>query len=128
MTATLILAGDVNLMNVTDAAVPFRHVAAAFNAADAIFANLECCLHLPQRRSHAAEGFFADPQIGGEALRLSGIDAVGIANNVNYGAENIAASIARLDQLGVSHTGAGANLAAARAPAIAAPNRLPNVL
>ena len=118
MTATLILAGDVNLMNVTDAALPFRHVTDTLNAADAVFANLECCLHLPARRSHAVEGFFADPQIGGEALRLGGIDAVGVANNVNYGADNIAASLARLDQLGVAHTGAGANLAAARAPAM----------
>jgi hypothetical protein len=124
MTATLILAGDVNLMNVTDATVPFRHVAAALDEANAVFANLECCLHLPSRRSHAAEGFFADPQIGGEALRLSGIDAVGIANNVNYGTENIAASIARLDQLGVAHTGAGANLATARAPAMIVRNGL----
>ncbi len=118
MTAKLILAGDVNLMNVTDATVPFRQVADVLNGAGAVFANLECCLHLPARRSHAAEGFFADPQIGGEALRLSGIDAVGIANNVNYGAENIAASIARLDEIGVGHTGAGANLVAARAPAM----------
>ena len=124
MATTLILAGDVNLMNVTDATLPFRRVADALNGADAVFANLECCLHLPQRRSHAAEGFFADPQIGGQALRLSGIDAVGIANNVNYGADNIAASIARLDQLGVAHTGAGANLAAARAPAMIVSNDL----
>jgi poly-gamma-glutamate capsule biosynthesis protein CapA/YwtB (metallophosphatase superfamily) len=124
MAGRLILVGDVNLMNVIDAAVPFRHVAAELHAADAVFGNLECCLHLPPRKSHANEGFFADPQIGGEALRLSGIHAVGIANNVNYGAENIAASIARLDQLGVLHTGAGANLAAARAPAIIARNGL----
>ena len=122
MTGKLILAGDVNLMNVTDATIPFRHIAAELHTADAVFANLECCLHLPSRQSHANEGFFADPQIGGEALRLSGIHAVGIANNVNYGAENIAASIARLDQLGVLHTGAGANLADARAPAIIARN------
>ena len=53
MTLRLILAGDVNLMNVTDAAIPFRHVAAELNAADAVFANLECCLHLPSRQSHA---------------------------------------------------------------------------
>ena len=96
MTLRLILAGDVNLMNVADPKIPFRHVAAELHAADAVFGNLECCLHLPPQRSHAAEGFFADPEIGGEALRLSGIDAVGIANNVNYGAGNIAASIARL--------------------------------
>jgi poly-gamma-glutamate synthesis protein (capsule biosynthesis protein) len=120
----LILTGDVNLMNVGDATIPFRHVAAELHGADAVFSNLECCLHLPARRSHAAEGFFADPQVGGEALRLSGIHAVGIANNVNYGAENIAASIALLDRIGVLHTGAGADLAAARAPAIIVRNTL----
>jgi poly-gamma-glutamate capsule biosynthesis protein CapA/YwtB (metallophosphatase superfamily) len=124
MAGRLILTGDVNLMNVADATVPFRHVAGALQAADVVFANLECCLHLPARRSHATEGFFADPQTGGEALRLSGIHAVGIANNVNYGTDNIAASISRLDQLGVKHTGAGPTLAAARAPAIVVRNGL----
>jgi hypothetical protein len=78
MAHRLILAGDVNLMKVTNAGVPFRHMAAELHAADAVFANLECCLHLPPRRSRANEGFFADPRIGGEALRLSGIQAVGI--------------------------------------------------
>jgi poly-gamma-glutamate capsule biosynthesis protein CapA/YwtB (metallophosphatase superfamily) len=124
MAGRLILTGDVNLMNVTDPTVPFRHVAAELHAADVVFGNLECCLHLPSRHSHGNEGFFADPQAGGEALRLSGIHAVGIANNVNYGSDNIAASIARLDQLGVLHTGAGRNLAEARAPAIIASNNL----
>jgi poly-gamma-glutamate synthesis protein (capsule biosynthesis protein) len=124
MARRLILTGDVNLMNVTDAAVPFRRVAAELHAADAVFGNLECCLHIPERRSQSAEGFFAEPIIGGEALRSSGIRAVGIANNVNYGAANIAASIARLDEVGVLHTGAGPDLAAARAPAIIARNGL----
>jgi poly-gamma-glutamate capsule biosynthesis protein CapA/YwtB (metallophosphatase superfamily) len=124
MAGRLILAGDVNLMNVTDSTVPFRQVADQLHAADVVFANLECCLHLPSRRSHANEGFFADPQVGGEALRTAGIHAVGIANNVNYGSVNIAASIARLDQVGVLHTGAGPDLAAARAPAIVARNGL----
>ena len=120
MPGKLSLAGDVNLMNVTDATVPFRHVAAELHSADVVFANLECCLNLPSRQSLADEGFFVDPQVGGEALRLSGIHAVGLANNVNYGSTNIAASIARLDQIGVLHTGAGPNLPAARAPAIIA--------
>jgi poly-gamma-glutamate capsule biosynthesis protein CapA/YwtB (metallophosphatase superfamily) len=122
MPGRLILAGDVNLMNVADAAVPFRRIAAEFQAADAVLANLECCLHLPSRRSHSAEGFFADPQAGGEALRLSGIHAVGLANNVNYGWSNIGASIAKLDEIGVLRTGAGPDLAAARAPAIVVRN------
>jgi poly-gamma-glutamate capsule biosynthesis protein CapA/YwtB (metallophosphatase superfamily) len=122
MAGRLILTGDVNLMNVTDPTIPFRHVAAELHAADAVFSNLECCLNLPARRSHATEGFFADPKVGIEALRLSGIRAVGIANNVNYGTDNICASIARLDELGMPHTGAGPNLAAARAPVIIARN------
>ena len=110
MAGRLILAGDVNLKNITDSTVPFRQVVAKLHSADVVFANLECCLHLPPHLSHANEGFFADPQVGGEALRLAGIHAVGIANNVNYGSANIAASIARLDQLGVLHTSTGVRL------------------
>ena len=62
--------------------------------------------------------------MGGEALRLSGIHAVGIANNVNYGTANIAAFIARLEEIGILHTGAGSNFSAARVPAIVSRNGL----
>jgi len=115
---TMILTGDVNLMNVTDPAVPFRRVADEFRAADVVFSNFECCL-VPRPRGHSVknEGFFADPEAGA-ALTLAGIHAVGIANNVHYGEEAILGSIARLDALGLAHTGAGADLAAASAPAI----------
>jgi poly-gamma-glutamate capsule biosynthesis protein CapA/YwtB (metallophosphatase superfamily) len=58
--------------------------------------------------------------VGGEALKRARFHAVGIANNVNYGTTNIMASIARLDAVGVLHTGAGPDLAAARAPVIVA--------
>ena len=116
---TLILTGDVNLMNVDDPAVPFARVRDMFCAADMVFSNLECCLYRPpQGHSFHNEGFFADPASGGAALRLAGIGAVGIANNVNYGEAAILGSIARLDALGIPHTGAGANLAAARAPVV----------
>lgn len=119
MALKMILTGDVNLVNVTDPAVPFRRVAAEFRAADIVFSNFECCLYDPPG-GHAVdqEGFYASPTTGGEALKLAGIQAVGIANNVNYGEAAINASIARLDQLGIPHTGAGANRAAARAPVI----------
>ncbi len=50
-------------------------------------------------------------------MTSAGIGAVGIANNVHYG-EAIAGSIAQLDRIGILHTGAGKNLAAARAPAV----------
>ena len=119
MPAKMILTGDVNLMNVTDATVPFARVADELHKADVVFSNLECCLvETPRGHSVGNEGFFADPDVGGEALKLAGIHAVGIANNVHYGDANIRASIARLDALGILHAGAGANLAAARAPVI----------
>ncbi len=118
MAVTMILTGDVNLMAVTDPAVPFRRVGAELQAADIVFGNLECCLVKPARHSVGNEGFFADPIVGGEALRLSGLQAVGIANNVHYGEASILASIARLDELGIAHTGAGRDLAQARAPVV----------
>jgi poly-gamma-glutamate capsule biosynthesis protein CapA/YwtB (metallophosphatase superfamily) len=115
----LILTGDVNLMGVVDAAVPFARVAADFAAADLVFCNLECCLYAPDGgHSVDHEGFFADPVVGGAVLTGAGVGAVGLANNVNYGEAAISASIATLDRLGVAHTGAGANLTEARRPAI----------
>jgi poly-gamma-glutamate capsule biosynthesis protein CapA/YwtB (metallophosphatase superfamily) len=119
MATKMILTGDVNLMNVTDPAVPFSLVAEEFREADIVFSNLECCFYQrPAGHSVEHEGFFADPEIAGEALQTAGIQAVGITNNVNYGEAAIMASIARLDELGVAHTGGGANRALARAPVI----------
>ena len=118
---SMILIGDVNLMNVADPAVPFAQVGDELRAADIVFANLECCLYEPPD-GHVVEneGFFAEPGIAGETLKNGGIAAVGLANNVNYGGAAILSSIERLDRLGIAHTGAGANLGAARAPAIVA--------
>jgi hypothetical protein len=119
MAMKMILTGDVNLMNITDPGVPFSLVQTEFRAADIIFCNLECCLYQPPiGHSIEHEGFYADPGLAGEALRSAGIHAVGVANNVNYGEAAIAASITRLDELGIAHTGAGVNRAAARVPAI----------
>jgi poly-gamma-glutamate capsule biosynthesis protein CapA/YwtB (metallophosphatase superfamily) len=116
----LIMTGDVNLMGVEDASVPFARVAADFNAADLVFSNLECCLYKPDAaHSVEHEGFFADPTIGGAVLTGAGVDVVGIANNVNYGEAAISASIATLDKCGIAHTGAGANRTEARSPALA---------
>jgi poly-gamma-glutamate capsule biosynthesis protein CapA/YwtB (metallophosphatase superfamily) len=113
----LVLTGDVNLMNVTDPSIPFARVADELTDA-LVFSNLECCLFDPGGHSVHNEGFYAHPGPGGEALKRAGIAAVGIANNVNYGETAIHASLARLDALGVAHTGAGRNLDEARAPAL----------
>lgn len=119
MSRKLVLTGDVNLMNVDDPRVPFARVAAEFRETDFVFSNLECCLYdPPPGHSHDNEGFYASPQAAGETLKLGGIQAVGIANNVNYGERAILSSIEWLDALAIPHTGAGVNLEAARAPAI----------
>jgi poly-gamma-glutamate synthesis protein (capsule biosynthesis protein) len=116
--ATLILTGDVNLKGVTDAAVPLARVNDELRKGDLVFCNLECLLSVPPAdHSHSNEGFFVDPDVGAKVLKDAGISVVGIANNVHYG-EPINASVAQLDRIGVLHTGAGGNLAAARAPVI----------
>lgn len=125
MRATLMIAGDLNLVNVHEAATPFSLLKDDFAQADIRFGNLECCLYrAPLIHSVDNEGFYAEPEAGGEALRLAGFDAVGTANNVTYGEAAILASMARLDAMGIPHTGAGAHLDAARKPAVVSFNGL----
>lgn len=118
MDQTLVLTGDMNFKGVTDPTVVFARIADVTRSADILFGNLECCFHdVPGHDSGEREGFYA-PLIAAEALTLAGFDAVGTANNVTYGEAAILASLARLDELGIAHTGAGRNRAAACRPAI----------
>jgi poly-gamma-glutamate capsule biosynthesis protein CapA/YwtB (metallophosphatase superfamily) len=118
MRRTLMLTGDVNLMNVTDPAVPFARVTDTLRQADVLFGNLECCFYEPPAgHSVEREGFYA-PLASAQALAVGGFHAIGNANNVNYGEEAIRSSLRRLDDLGILHAGAGLNREAARAPAI----------
>src|SRR5438128_12506211 len=104
-------AGDINLMNVSDAEAPFVQVRDVLHEADARFANLECWFYVPPAaRSLSDEGFYARPEIA-RALRIAPVDAVGTANNVNYGADAILSSLRVLDDLGIPHSGSGANAA-----------------
>jgi poly-gamma-glutamate capsule biosynthesis protein CapA/YwtB (metallophosphatase superfamily) len=118
MKRVLMLAGDVNLMNVTDPRVPFARIEATLRQADVLFGNLECCFYEPPG-AHAPdrEGFYA-PLASAQALVIGGFRAVGVANNVNYGDEAIRCSLARLADLGIPSTGAGLNRHSARAPAV----------
>ena len=119
---TLMFAGDVNLMNVTDARAPFARVIEALRQADLRFANLECCFYEPAAaRSLSDEGFYASPAMA-DALRIAGFDVVGTANNVNYGADAILSSLRALDALGIPHTGSGADSVAAHEPALTRAN------
>jgi poly-gamma-glutamate synthesis protein (capsule biosynthesis protein) len=118
MRRTLMLTGDINLMNVVDPQVPFARVKETLRHADVLFGNLECCFYEPAtEHSLEHEGFHAQ-LTSAHALVIGGYQAVGTANNVNYGADAIRSSLRRLDDLGIQHTGAGVNREAARAPAI----------
>ena len=118
MIQTLILAGDINLQGVTAPEAIFAKIAPAIRSADVVFGNLECCFYeAPGHEPGLREGFYAPP-IAAEALSLAGFDVVGTANNVTFGDEAILASLARLDALGIAHTGAGRNLDEARKPAL----------
>jgi poly-gamma-glutamate synthesis protein (capsule biosynthesis protein) len=118
MRHNLILTGDINLLGVTDPSRPFARVQDQLRAADVVFANLECCFYEPEgERSPEDEGFYA-PLKAAEALTITGVHAVGNANNVTYGAAAIRSSLKRLDELGILHTGAGVNSTTARQPVI----------
>ena len=128
MRATMMLTGDVNLMGVDDPDVPFRRVVDTLRKADVVFGNLECCLYEPPvartmmpDEISGYEGFYAPPA-SGRALLAGGFHCVGNANNQNYGPEQISASNACLDQLGIPHVGTGNNRKEARAPAIVSRN------
>ncbi|ODT82483.1 MAG: hypothetical protein ABS76_07640 [Pelagibacterium sp. SCN 64-44] len=115
----IMIIGDINLKNLTDPAVPFARIGETLHAADAVLANLECCLFEPGNGHHGEDkAFHVKPEIGREALKASGVTAVGIANNVNFGTPAILSSVLNLDEIGVLHSGAGANIEAARAPVV----------
>ena len=118
MPHTVILTGDINLLGVTDPSVPFAKIAGELKSANVVFSNLECCFYEPgTERSVEDEGFYATLR-SAEALKLAGVQAIGNANNVNYGAPAIRSSLQRLDAIGIPHTGAGINREAAMRPVI----------
>src|SRR5437870_12915042 len=84
MKRTMMLTGDVNLMNVTDPEVPFALIGNTLRRADVLYGNLECCFYEPPSgHSVEREGFYA-PLASAQALVIGGYHAVGVAHNVNY--------------------------------------------
>ena len=79
MRHNLILTGDINLLGVTDPAVPFALVRDRLRAADVVFANLECCFYESDgERSPEDEAFYASLKAAA-ALTVAGVHAVGNA-------------------------------------------------
>ena len=118
MKQTLILTGDIHLGHVVDPAEPFALVKDVLHDADVVFGNLEGCLYDPSVTVDYKPGWHHVGPEPAPALQRGGFHAFGCANNVTFGAEAVMATLALLDDMGIAHTGAGANRAAARAPAI----------
>ena len=54
MTIKITLTGDINLMNVDDASIPFRLMQQELGNSDLVLSNLECCLYQPEH-SHSVD-------------------------------------------------------------------------
>src|SRR2546422_1506068 len=85
MKRTLMLTGDVNLMNVTDPQVPFARIKDTLRQADVLFGNLECCFYEPAA-GHPVEreGFYA-PLASAQALVIGGCAPGGRAHTLQHG-------------------------------------------
>lgn len=127
--ATITMVGDIILgrtvhtimTRLGDYAAPFRLVADELKAADLTVGDLECSLSDSIEPPTDPFTFsFMTRAAGVEGLLLAGIDAVSGANNhsMNFGAAGMEDTLATLDRAGIGHFGIGADLDAARAPAV----------
>lgn len=122
-TAILVVAGETNIQGRDDPASAFAHVRAILDAADLRFVHLEGPLCEPSEDPaepdipHKARWRHSDPAMV-RALTAAGIDAVSCASNVSYPRSAALRSSRVLTEAGIAHAGIGADLAAARAPAI----------
>jgi poly-gamma-glutamate capsule biosynthesis protein CapA/YwtB (metallophosphatase superfamily) len=89
--------------------------------------NLECCISERGERwpDPRKPFFFRTPPEAVELLRRLGVDCVTFANNdaLELGAEAQLDTLAHLDMAGIPHVRAGADLAAAREPAVLSGSR-----
>lgn len=99
---------------------PLAQVAERLAAADFTCGNLESPLSTGGTRAKGKEVCFRGDPRGAEGLQLAGFDAISIANNhaLDYGSVALADTAATLDERGIAHSGAGAGLDAAWAPAV----------
>lgn len=121
-TTTLLILGDIQVhARRADPTTAFVHLRPTLQAADLVYANLEGVLvssagadvDIPDKKG------WTNPGPGGaRALSSANIAAVGLANNVAYGRDNILATMKVLDAHGIRHVGAGRNLDQARRPLI----------
>jgi poly-gamma-glutamate capsule biosynthesis protein CapA/YwtB (metallophosphatase superfamily) len=97
----------------------FAEVVDLVSRADAAVANLDTALTLRGAPREKLINVRADPAIAPD-LRQMGFDVISVANNhsMDYGDVGIADTVEALESADLLHVGAGADLAAATAPAI----------
>ncbi|HEX2267701.1 MAG TPA: CapA family protein, partial [Actinomycetota bacterium] len=130
MSITVALAGDTmlgrgvaeHLQSVSPESLVAPEVVAALAEADLFVLNLECCIS-DRGRPWARPGkpfFFRAPPAAVGLLRALDVDCVTLANNhaLDFGSEALLDTLALLDEAGIAHVGAGADLERARCPAV----------
>ncbi len=121
--------GDVLLRNLPAGQSPFRYVAPLFAAADVTVCNLEGPLTGQTKATPAKSAadlaakeqyLVKAPPKNARYLAEAGIDVATLGNNhtMDYRLAGCQDTIRTLEQLGIAHTGAGANAAEARRPAV----------
>lgn len=98
---------------------PLASVAAQLAAADVAVGNLESNLATSGKANAEKDVTFQGDPRGIEGLKLAGFDLLALANNhvLDYGPSSLLDTVSLLDTSGIAHAGAGANQAAAWAPA-----------
>jgi poly-gamma-glutamate synthesis protein (capsule biosynthesis protein) len=127
---TIAFAGDMMLGRLVNEAIdrkgfsyPWGNLLPVLQQADLFMVNLECALTAHAQPWHDGENkafyFRAEPSAV-ETLRIGRVDFASVANNhcCDFGTEGMIETLAVLNQAGIAHAGAGADLAAARAPAL----------
>lgn len=101
---------------------PLGPVAPLLRQADLAIVNLECAITAcTEEWSGEPKAFyFGAPPSAIEALAGAGVKLVSLANNhtLDFGVQGLEDTVEALDAHAIAHAGAGANLAAATAPAI----------
>jgi poly-gamma-glutamate synthesis protein (capsule biosynthesis protein) len=132
-TVTLIAVGDVMLSRGVarqikerkDLHFPFRKISDYLKSADITFGNLECPITKGPEVKSGTMVFHADPGVE-VALKEAGFSILSLANNhlPDYGAKGVLDTVALLDAVDITHTGAGKDLDEAEKPALITRNGL----
>jgi poly-gamma-glutamate synthesis protein (capsule biosynthesis protein) len=97
---------------------PFEKVAGLYERVDLVVGNLECCITEKNIAEAPSQPPLRVPIDVADALRQSGIDVLGLANNhvMDMGVDGLRSTMRYLDDGGFRHFGAGMTLRMAEAP------------